>query len=103
MRFLVVLYRRADSRYCIGFTGAPLWYSHNECVPMRVRGTEDIGHGFFTTLSMALHVCKEVFRECNRVVGRVENDVRTDAIPPVDGMANEVEQFVNDIHFVIGM
>ena len=102
MRFLVVLNWRADSRYCIWFIGAPLWYSHNECVPMRVRGTEDIGHGFMTTLSMALHVCKEVFRECNRVVGRVENYIRTDAIPPVDGMAKEVEQFVNDIHFVIG-
>ena len=102
MCFLVVLYRRADSLYCILVIGASLWYSHNECVPMRVRGTEDIGHGFMTTLSMALHVCKEVFRECNRVVGRVENYIRTDAIPPVDGMANEVEQFVNDIHFVSG-
>ena len=102
MCFLVVLYRRADSLYGILVVGASLWYSHNECVSMRVRGTEDIGHGFFTTLSMALHVCKEVFRECNRVVGRVENYIRTDAITPVDGMAKEVEQLVNDIHFVSG-
>lgn len=103
MCFLVVLYRRADSLYCIWIIRASLRYSHDKCVSMRVRGAEDIGHGFMTTLSMALHVCKEVFRECNRVVGRVENDVRTDAIPPVDGMAKEVEQFVNDIHFVSGM